>query len=147
MYKGKVVIVPNEEEILSDKFEMNIPFGLFHTVAYQDFSDKFNLGLKFSDDESQLAALTVAGLGHFNYKTEDDIGFLIFYIPEIVTDRQLEYFQTHKYDYDTYGQIGAYILRKMDDTIFTDEVYGINNIEREMLKRNKLLKEKNNHVR
>ncbi len=147
MRRGKVVIIPDEEQINGSEIEQDISDDDFHVIAYQEFSDDNNLGLEFTEDESQLAALTIAGLGHFNYKTEEDIGLLVFYLPEIVTNRQLAYFQDHKDEFETYRQQGAYLIRKMDENIFTDEIYGINDIEREMIKRNKIFKEEKGHVR
>ncbi|HIS39221.1 MAG TPA: hypothetical protein IAB45_06955 [Candidatus Onthousia faecavium] len=143
----KVVIVPDEEQISNSEVK-NYSLDLdYHVKAYQKFSDDNNLDFEFTEDESHLAALLIAGLGHFNYKTEEEMGLLIFYLPEIITNRQLTYFQEHKNEYENYKQIGAYLIRKMDDDIFTDEVYGVNDIEREMIKRNKIFKEEKGHVR
>ena len=72
MKRGKVVIIPDEEQILEDKFEQDILDDEYHVKGYQKFSDDNNLGLNFRDDESHRAGLSIAELGHFNYKTEDD---------------------------------------------------------------------------
>ena len=145
MKRGKVVIIPSKEQMLIDEFEQDILEGEYHTKGYQDFADDNNLGLKFRDDESHRAALSIAELGHFNYKTEDDIGVIAFYLPSEVTDRQLEYFRSHKEDYASYKIIGAYIFRKIDDTIYVDEVYGLEEMEKQIVKRNR--KEEKDHVR
>ena len=147
MKRGSVVVIPDEDQILNDKFEQDVLYGEFHVKAYQNFSDKYKLGSKFTKDESHFAALMIASMGHFNYKTEDDISLLSFYLPERITNRQLEYFSLHKFDYQKYGQIGAYTIRMMDNDFFTDEIYGLDNIEKEIIKRNKLIKEENEHVR
>ena len=146
MKRGKVVIIPDEEQILEDKFEQDILDDEYHVKGYQKFSDDNNLGLHFRDDESHRAGLSIAELGHFNYKTEDDIGVIAFYLPSKVTDRQLEYFENHKDDYASYGTVGAYIFRRVDDTIYTDEIYGLDVIENQMIKRNRKSEEKG-HVR
>ena len=146
MKRGKVAIIPDEEQILENKFEQDILDGESHVKAYQNFSDKYKLGFKFRDDESHGAGLSIAELGHFNYKTEDDIGVIAFYLPSKVTDRQLEYFENHKDDYASYGTVGAYIFRRVDDTIYTDEIYGLEMIENQMIKKNRKSEEKG-HVR
>ena len=146
MKRGKVVIIPDEEQILEDKFEQDILDGEFHVKAYQNFSDKHKLGLKFRDDESHGAGLSIAELGHFNYKTEDDIGVIAFYLPSKVTDRQLEYFESHMLDFEEYTTIGAYIFRRVDDAVYTDEIYGLEAIRSQMVKRN-MKDEEKGHVR
>lgn len=146
MKRGKVVIIPDEEQILENKFEQDILDDEYHVKAYQKFSDKYKLGLKFRDDESHSAGLSIAELGHFNYKTEDDIGVLALYLPSKVTDRQLEYFESHIMDYIRYTTVGAYVFRRVDDTIYTDEIYGLEAIRGQMIKRNKKSEEKG-HVR
>ena len=81
------------------KFAQDILDDEYHVKGYQKFSDDNNLGLNFRDDESHRAGLSIAELGHFNYKTEDDIGVLAFYLPSKVTGRQLEYFESHIVDF------------------------------------------------
>ena len=147
MLKGKVVIIPDEDQILQDEFVEEILEGDNHVSAYQKFSIDNNLGLIFGEDEGHMAALETADLGHFNYKTFEDLGIITFYIPKKVTNRQLDYFTTHKSDYEDYGTIGGYTIRKMDDNIFTDEIYGVDEIEQEMIKRNKAYEEEKGHVR
>ena len=144
--KGRVVIIPDEEQVLMDEFEQDILDDEYHVKAYQKFVDENNMGIEFGEDESHIASLSIAELGHFNYKTEDDIGVIAFYLPSKVTDRQLEYFENHKDDYASYGTVGAYIFRRVDDTIYTDEIYGLDVIENQMIKRNRKSEEKG-HVR
>ncbi len=45
---GKVVIISDEEQILNDKFEFDVMDEKGHVMAYQEFSDKYKLGFRFS---------------------------------------------------------------------------------------------------
>ncbi len=146
MKRGRVVIIPDEGQIIKDEFEQDVLDDEYHVKAYQKFSDENNLGFKFREDESHRAGFTMAELGHFNYKTEDDIGVLAFYLPSKVTDRQLEYFESHMLDFEEYTTIGAYIFRRVDDAVYTDEIYGLEAIRSQMVKRN-MKDEEKGHVR
>lgn len=146
MKRGKVVIIPGEGQIIKDEFVQDILDDEYHVKGYQKFSDDNNLGLNFRDDESHRAGLSIAELGHFNYKTEDDIGVIAFYLPSKVTDRQLEYFESHMLDFEEYTTIGAYIFRRVDDAVYTDEIYGLEAIRSQMVKRN-MKDEEKGHVR
>ena len=57
-----------------------------------------------------------------------------------------KFVESHKDDYASYGTVGAYIFRRVDDTIYTDEIYGLDVIENQMIKRNRKGEEKG-HVR
>ena len=146
MKRGKVVIIPDEGQIIKDEFAQDILDDEYHVKGYQKFSDDNNLGLNFRDDESHRAGLSIAELGHFNYKTEDDIGVIAFYLPSKVTGRQLEYFESHILDFGQYTTIGAYVFRRVDAAVYTDEIYGLEAIRSQMVKRN-MKDEEKGHVR
>jgi hypothetical protein len=149
MNRGKVVIIPDEEQILSDKFEFDVMDEKGHVKAYQEFSDKYKLGFSFSLDDSQQASLSIASIGHFTYKVEDNASLLVFYLPQDITERQLTHFQNNFFDFSKYKMIGAYSLIEVDNRIVSKEVEGLNNINQEMIKKyNKTKKkEEKGHVR
>ena len=45
--RGKVVIIPDERQILADSFERDVYYGEDHVEVYQEFSDKYRLGYSF----------------------------------------------------------------------------------------------------
>lgn len=85
MDKGRVIIIPNDE-ILTSKYTKSIKKN--HLEAFRDFSEKYNLGYEFKDDDYAEAPTYLALDGNLVLKTLDDIGIIIIYLPPIVTDRQ-----------------------------------------------------------
>ena len=149
MKRGKVVIIPDEAQILSDKFEVEVMNEEEHVKSYQEFSDKYKLGFRFSLDDSQQASLAVASVGHFSYKTEDNTGLLVFYLPQVITERQLTYFQNNLFEFNRYKMIGGYSLIEEDNEIIPKEIEGFNNIRKEIFRKYKLNEkmEDKGHVR
>lgn len=49
-------------------------------------------------------------------------------------------------DFEEYTTIGAYIFRRVDDAVYTDEIYGLEAIRSQMVKRN-MKDEEKGHVR
>ena len=94
--EGRVIIVPDEEQIKDDLFEGIIVGNKNHVDRYQDFSNKYNLGYDFSENDSYIAPLTMASLGHFCYNTAESISNILMYIPEVVTKRQYDYFVNNR---------------------------------------------------
>ena len=87
-HRGKLIVIPNEEEILQEIFERNVRQGESHTKYLQEFSDTFMLGLHFEESDYQEAPCSIAELGHMVIKIEEDASLVVFYLPERVTDRQ-----------------------------------------------------------
>lgn len=140
--RGSVVIVPDERRILADSFSEDIPYALDHAIAYQDFSDKYHLGLSFSDDSSQAVSLHVAQLGHFSYKTEENSNVIIFYLPEVITERQMRYFDEHFIDFMKYDLIGAFSLDS-DEHESIQKLHGLAEIRKVMRDKNRRFSQDN----
>ena len=85
--RGKVTIVPDENQILLDEYTKEIKKN--HLEAFIDFSNKFKLGYNFTSDDYQYAPEQLARDGHLILKTIDDQKTAIFYIPEVVTNRMV----------------------------------------------------------
>lgn len=69
----------------------------------------------FLKKQSQYASLEIACLGHFSYKTENDVGIIVFYLPKEITDQQLNYFETHQYDFLSWNTVAAYSFSDDND--------------------------------
>lgn len=85
--RGKVTIVPDENQILLDEYTKEI--NKSHLEAFIDFSNKFKLGYNFTSDDYQYAPEQLARDGHLILKTIDDQKTAIFYISEVVTNRMV----------------------------------------------------------
>lgn len=55
------------------------------------------------------------------------------FIPELVTDRQLEWYEFHKYDYLDYKLIGAFSIISDSDP---EQIYGMSEITKEIKRKN-----------
>lgn len=134
MYEvGKVIIIPDEDKILQEKYEK--PIIKSHLEAFQDFSDKFKLGYNFSLDDYQYAPLELANQGHLILKELDKSNISIFYIPRRVTKRQLSWIEYNKMNFVDKNLVGAYSLTYEDDE--PDQINGITDIVNEMRKKYK----------
>ncbi len=65
-------------------------------------------------------------------KSEDSSGLVIFYLPETITDRELEWFYQNEMILSRYSVIGAYNLQKIDDEANWEKFYGIDKIKKEI---------------
>lgn len=147
--EGRVIIVPDEEKI-DEVFDEIIVGNENHVNRYQDFSDKYHLGYKFSENDSYIAPLTMASLGHFCYNTAESISNILMYIPETVTKRQYDYFIDNKEKFLKYVDRKATAVRVENDELLTEEFDDFTLIEKEVNKRYEEYKKKGEekgHVR
>ena len=133
--EGRVIIVPDEEQIKDDLFEGIIVGNKNHVDRYQDFSNKYNLGYDFSENDSYIAPLTMASLGHFCYNTAESISNILMYIPEVVTKRQYDYFVNNREMILKYVDKKATTIRNKDGNLVTEELDGLDLIEKEVKNR------------
>ena len=148
--EGRVIIVPDEEQIKDDLFEEIIVGNENHVDRYQDFSDKYHLGYNFSENDSYIAPLTMASLGHFCYNTAESISNILMYIPEVVTKRQYDYFVNNKEMILKYVGRKATVVKNIDGNFITEELDDFDLIEKEVNKRYEEYKKKSEekgHVR
>ena len=148
--EGRVIIVPDEEQIKDDLFEGIIVGNKNHVDRYQDFSNKYNLGYDFSENDSYIAPLTMASLGHFCYNTAESISNILMYIPEVVTKRQYDYFVNNREMILKYVDKKATAIRNKDGNLVTEELDDLDLIEKEVKKRYEEYKKKSEdkgHVR
>ena len=140
--EGRVIIVPDEKQIKDDLFDAIIVGNENHVNRYQDFSDKYHLGYKFSENDSYIAPLTMASLGHFCYNTAESISNILMYIPEVVTKRQYDYFVNNREMILKYVDKKATTIRNKDGNLVTEELDGLDLIEKEVNKRYEEYKKK-----
>ncbi len=131
--RGKVWIIPDEAQIIQLLFERDVQRGEDHVKKFQEFSDLYQLGFHFKSDEYQEAPFRIAELGHMTVKSEDLSGIIVFYLPAVITDRELEWFYQNEMMLERYSIIAAYTLRVENDKYNWEErIYGVDKIKREI---------------
>ncbi len=144
--EGRVIIVPDEKQIKDDLFDDIIVGNENHVDRYQDFSDKYHLGYKFSENDSYIAPLTMASLGHFCYNTAESISNILMYIPEVVTKRQYDYFVNNKEMILKYVDRKATIVKNRDGNLIIEALDDFDLIEKEVNKRYEEYKKKSEEI-
>ena len=143
---GRVIIVPDEEEIDDDLFEGVIVGNEIHVDRYQDFSDKYHLGYNFIENDSYMAPLTMASLGHFCYNTAESISNILMYIPEVVTKRQYNYFVNNREMILNYVDKKATAVKDRDGNLVIETLDDFDLIEKEVNKRYEEYKKKSEEI-
>ena len=110
MEEGRVVIIPDEGQIEDEIFDEPIKDDDSHVLRYQDFSNKYNLGYTFKENDSLVVPFTISSLGHFCINTAYNISTILFYVPELVTKRQYNYFIGMKEEILKYDEIIVELL-------------------------------------
>ena len=131
-HRGKLWIIPDEGQIIQPLFEKEVALGENLTKKIQEFSDMYQLGFQFKFDDYQEAPCKIAELGHLVVKSEDSYGLVIFYLPERITDRQLEWVYQNEMILSKYSVIGAYNLQKISDEVKWENFYGMDKIKKEI---------------
>lgn len=90
------------------------------------------MSFQFKSDDYQEAPCKIAELGHMVVKSEDSSGLVIFYLPERITDRQLEWVYQNEMILSKYSVIGAYNLQKTSDEVKRENFYGMDKIKKEI---------------
>ena len=129
--RGNVIIIPDENQILTREYKKEIFQN--YLEAFIAFADKFKLGYHFSNDDYQYAPEKLAHDGHLIIKEIKDTQSVVMFIPELVTDRQLEWYEFHKYDYLDYKLIGAFSIISDSDP---EQIYGMSEITKEIKRKN-----------
>ncbi len=144
--EGRVIIIPDEEQIKDDLFEGIIVGNENHVDRYQDFSDKYHLGYNFSENDSYIAPLTMASLGHFCYNTAESISNILMYIPEVVTKRQYDYFVNQREMILKYVDKKVTAVKKRDGNLIIEALDDFDLIEKEVNKRYEEYKKKGEEI-
>lgn len=135
--RGKLWIIPNEEEILQEVFNRNVEEGKSHTTRIQEFSDVYNLGFKFNEEDYQTAPCEIANLGHMVIKSEDEVSLVVCYLPKKITDRQYNWLYQNKEMLSRYIQVSAESLQMVnEDGACWKKLHGVEEIIFEAGKKN-----------
>lgn len=127
---GIVIIIPDENQILTREYRKQIYEN--HLEAFIAFADKFKLGYHFTLDDYQYAPEKLALDGHLIVKETNEPRMVVMYIPEIVTDRQLEWFELHKFDYFNYQLMSAFSVANGSES---KQISGLEEIHKEMIRK------------
>ena len=129
----RVYIIANDEYY--DKCEVYSKDDIDkHLEAYQAFSDEHHLGYHFKEEEYHDASVQIAIDGHFSVKIVEGISMIAF-IPKVVTDHQLQWFEANKEQFQSYELVVGYA--QIGDTVSdTEGISGLENIEKVMQERN-----------
>lgn len=137
--RGKLWIIPNEEEILQEVFERNVQEGKSHTRHMQEFSDIYQLEFQFTEEDYQTAPCEIAMLGHMVVKSEEQVSLVVCYLPERITDRQYNWLYQNIDMLGKYIQVNGYSLQIADeDGICWKKVHGLEEILKEARRKNLL---------
>lgn len=142
--KNCVYVIPNEDKIRDSEFYMETAKS--HLPCFQAFSDKYELGYQFADDDYQEAPLTLAKDGHLVVKIEQASKSLICYYPKVITDRQNNWIHDNIMLMMNYPSIGCYAIKENDNIKDIKPIEGMNAIIHEADRRN-LLYEKSKIVK
>ena len=135
--RGKLIIIPNENEILQMGFEREIEEGKSHTTRIQEFSDIYNLGFQFTEEDYQTAPCDIAALGHLVIKTEDEVSLVVLYMPERITDRQYNWLYQNKEMLNSYVQVSANAIQTIiESDVCWKKLHGIEEIMHEAGRKN-----------
>ena len=140
--RGKLWVIPDEETIIQEVFERNVEKGKSHTYHLQEFSDIFQLGFKFSEDDYQTAPCEIASLGHLVLKSEDEVSLVVCYLPEKITDRQYNWLYNNQNLINFYRQVNGYSIRKNSDTMELKKIHGFSQIMQEAAIKNMLIEKR-----
>lgn len=134
MNRGSLIIIPDENQILKPVIEQCVLVGDNHNTGIDIFIKNYypNNNLNIDINDYNGAPSVVADLGHLIIKTEDDVSLIIFYIPSVITDNQINWFLENKYKLQNYQMCSAISLR--DD--FNIELNGIERVEEEIRNKN-----------
>ena len=92
------------------------------------------LGYNFTSDDYQYAPEQLARDGHLILKTIEDQKTAIFYIPKVVTNRQIEWFEYNKFELLHNDLIGAFSINSDEEK--SEQIYGLSEINKEIRRKN-----------
>lgn len=144
MERGKLIIIPDERQIMQDVFSEEVRSN--HLNEIQHFSDKYQLGYQFQPGDYQDAPCMIARDGHLVYKTVEDSSAAIFYLPQEITDRQITWMYDNKSEIEKYQISGGYAITNSDnETGFeAQEIETFNELFNLAIKRNFVYQMKGN---
>lgn len=104
----KLFIIPNEDILEESEicFERTLKRQEKHLLYMREFAKKYHLEEQLSLEDSNIAPIEIAHLGHLLIKTNCDfLPIMQIYIPEEVTSRQREWFLEYRNELSSYSVI------------------------------------------
>lgn len=130
--RGSLWIVPDENQILQPVFFRKIENGISHTSEIRNFVNIYEMGLEIDETDYHEGPCTVAKLGNLVIKSDDDVSQLIFYIPEKITNNQIQFILNNQFLFSKYQVVGGYSLKHLDDNgVVWKKIHGLNEITME----------------
>lgn len=126
MEYGSLYIIPDENKILGDCFYRKVSFG--HIEGINEFVNLNCLGYQFGDSDYQEAPCVLALDGHLIVKTVEDSDLAVIYMPEYITDNQNMWLFEHRDLLGKYSMLGAYCVKKSDDSYTTEKIHGLDEV-------------------
>lgn len=142
--RGNLWIVPDENKIIKPLFEVKISMGESHNNGIVQFINTYysNENIVIDENDYNGAPCVIAELGHLTIKTEDHVSLIIFYIPEVITMNQFNWFMENRYSLINYQTCrGITLTRDEENNIVRTEIKGLINIENEIKNKNKFYRE------
>ena len=134
---GKLWIIPDEDKILQEIYEQDVQKDKTHTYYIQEFSNIYQLGFDFKEEDYQSAPCEITTLGHLVIKSEDEVSLIVCYLPERITDRQYNWLYQNRELFDKYIQVNGYSLQTVDDDgTCWKKVHGMEEIMIEVRRKN-----------
>ena len=126
--KGMLYIITNNECFVR-------AVGSNHLTAIQQYYKEKNLDYSFSLQDHQKAPCMLAEEGNIVIKTDENNLIAIFYLPEVVTENQCNWFFKNKDEFKKYRFVGALLIEKNKEPY--DTLHGLDEIDQMMYQKMK----------
>lgn len=138
MKRGNLIIIPDENQILNPIFKEDITGKDAHNTGIEKFIKKYypNTQIKIDLDDYNGAPCEIVKMNHLVIKTEDTISLLIFYLPEIITDRQITWLMEQQFILGRYQTCVGLSETKEENKIIFKEMNGLSDIMKEAKRKN-----------
>ncbi len=147
-------IISNEDRLNVPMFFRVVKKDEHHLKYMQEFSDNYNLGYKFGNNDSNIAPVMLALDGNLVVKTSFEyMKMAIFYIPELVTNSQKEWFDNNIKGFENCDYVGFSNFTLLENGNFREERIESVTQELEIIKKrnanylNKISGKEKGHVR
>ena len=107
--RGDLWIIPFDPE---EAYHVDVFMGQEHTEGLIDFVKRNALPLDIKLDDYREGPCLLASLGYMVVKSENDSSILVYYIPEMISENQRDWFIEHRYLEMEYIKIGGYSLNE-----------------------------------
>lgn len=138
MKRGNLIIIPDENQILSPIFSEDIIGKDAHNNGIEKFIKKYypNTPIQIDLNDYNGAPCEIVKMNHLVVKTEDTVSLVIIYLPEIITDRQITWLMEQRLIFEQYQTCVGLSETKEEDKIIFKEINGLSEILKEAKRKN-----------